>query len=55
MYGVVSLGKDDLIWDKLVATSYPHNTAYYNSLAATNNTDIITRLLEGRLKLLGLV
>ena len=37
----------ELVWDQLIATSFPKNQVYYNSLAASKDQDLIDRLLRG--------
>ena len=51
-YGASYLGKEELLWEKLLSTPYPHNQEFYRSLSATRNPEMITRLLEGEFRVI---
>lgn len=52
MYGVVEMGQEQVVWEKLINTTYPDNQAFYKVLSASPVTEVIDKLLEG-MKLTG--
>ena len=48
-YAVVHMNQTGVVWEEARRAKYPRNLVLFRSLAASDNTDIIDKLLQGNL------